>query len=113
MTTNSTISAEGPSQTTVNAPNVGVTTATPITITGTVMDVSAGTKDYRQVARFPNGVPVASDASESQWMEYVYMQKAAPTSNFTGVPVTLYVLDSNNNFGRSAQQPLTFSATIH
>jgi outer membrane protein assembly factor BamB len=88
---------QGPSQTTVNAPNVGVTTATPITITGTVMDVSAGTKQYPQVARFPNGLPVASDASESQWMEYVYMQKAKPTSNFTGVPVTLYVLDSNNN----------------
>jgi hypothetical protein len=30
-------------------------------------------------------------------MEYVYMQKAEPT-NFTGVPVTLYVLDSNNNY---------------
>ena len=89
---------QGPSQTTVNAPSVGVTTATPITITGSVMDVSAGTKDYRQVARFPNGVPVASDASESNWMEYVYMQKPRPTNNFTGVPVTLYVLDSNNNY---------------
>jgi outer membrane protein assembly factor BamB len=88
---------QGPTQTTVNAPSVGVTTAAPITITGTVMDVSAGTKDYRQVARFPNGVPVASDASESNWMEYVYMQKAKPT-NFTGVTVTLYVLDNNNNY---------------
>ena len=89
---------QGPSQTTVNAPSVGVTTATPITITGSVMDVSAGTKQYPQVARFPNGVPVASDVSESNWMEYVYMQKAEPTNNFTGVPVTLYVLDSNNNY---------------
>ena len=51
-----------------------------------------------ELARFPNGVPAASDASESQWMEYVYMQKAKPTSNFTGVPVALYVLDSNNNY---------------
>ncbi len=90
---------QGPTQLTVNAPNVGVTTSAPITITGTVMDVSYGaTHDYRTVARFPNGVPVASDASESQWMEYVYMQHPAPTRNFTGVPVTLYVLDSNNNY---------------
>jgi outer membrane protein assembly factor BamB len=87
----------GPSQTTVNAPNLGVTTATPITITGTVMDVSAGTKQNEQATRFPNGVPVASDASESQWMEYVYMQKARP-ADFTGVPVTFSVLDSNGNY---------------
>lgn len=88
---------QGPSQTTVNAPDIGVTTATPITITGTVMDVSPGTKQTEQAADFPNGVPCASDASESQWMEYVYMQQPEPT-NFTGVQVTLYVLDSNNNY---------------
>ena len=32
----------GPSKTTVIAPSVGVTTATPVTITGTVTDISAG-----------------------------------------------------------------------
>ncbi len=88
---------QGPSQTTVNAPDMGVTTATPITITGSVMDISAGTKQNQQAADFPNGVPVVSDASESQWMQYVYMQQPEPT-NITGVPVTLYVLDSNNNY---------------
>jgi outer membrane protein assembly factor BamB len=88
---------QGPSKTTVTAPNLGVTTATPITITGSVTDVSAGTKQHVQAAMFPNGVPVASDASESQWMEYIYMQKPKPT-DFTGVTVTLYVLDSNNNY---------------
>jgi hypothetical protein len=30
-------------------------------------------------------------------MEYVYQQQPEPT-NVTGVPVTLYVLDSNNNY---------------
>ena len=30
-------------------------------------------------------------------MSYVYQQQAAPT-NFTGVPVNLYVLDSNHNY---------------
>src|SRR5665647_673890 len=88
---------QGPSQTTVTAPNVGVTTATPVTIAGTVTDISAGTKQNEQAARFPLGVPVVSDASQSAWMEYVYMQKPLPT-NVTGVPVAITVIDSNNNF---------------
>ena len=87
----------GPSQTTVTAPDIGVTTATPVTITGKVIDISPGTQQTEQKADFPNGVPVASDASESQWMNYIYMQKPVPT-NFTGVPVTIYVLDSNGNY---------------
>ncbi len=88
---------QGPSKTTVNAPDIGATTATPITITGSVTDISAGTTQAQQAADFPNGVPCVSDASQSQWMEYVYMQQPEPT-NVTGVPVTLYVLDSNNNY---------------
>jgi hypothetical protein len=87
---------QGPSQTTVTAPSVGVTTATPVTISGTVMDISAGTKQNEQAADFPNGVPCVSDASQSAWMEYVYMQKPMPT-NATGVPVTISVIDSNAN----------------
>ena len=88
---------QGPSKTTVTAPNIGATTATPIMITGTVTDISAGTKQNQQAADFPNGVPCVSDASQSQWMEYVYMQKPKPT-NVTGVPVTLSVIDSNGNY---------------
>jgi hypothetical protein len=65
-------------------------------IKGKVMDVSAGTKQTEQAADFPNGVPCASDASMSAWMGYVYQQQAKPT-DFTGVPVTLSVLDSNGN----------------
>jgi hypothetical protein len=60
------------------------------------MDVSAGTKQDEQAADFPNGVPVASDASMKDWMGYVYQQQPLPT-NFTGVPVQISVLDSNNN----------------
>jgi hypothetical protein len=86
----------GPSATTVTAPNVGVTTATPITISGTVLDVSAGTQQTEQKADFPYGVPVASDASMTQWMGYVYQQQPEPT-NFTGVQVQLAVFDSNGN----------------
>jgi hypothetical protein len=86
----------GPSATTVTAPNVGVTTATPITISGTVLDVSAGTQQTEQKGDFPYGVPVSSDASMTQWMGYVYQQQPEPT-NFTGVQVQLAVLDSNGN----------------
>jgi hypothetical protein len=32
-----------------------------------------------------------------QWMGYVYQQQPLPT-NFTGVPVTISVLDSNGNY---------------
>ena len=87
---------KGPSQTTVAAPNVGVTTATGITISGTVMDTSAGTKQAEQAADFPNGIPCVSDASESAWMEYVYEQQPRPT-NVTGVQVQISIKDSNDN----------------
>jgi hypothetical protein len=86
----------GPSATTVSAPDVAVPFGTPVVIKGTVMDVSAGTKQTEQAADFPNGVPCASDASMSAWMSYVYQQQAKPT-DFTGVPVTISVLDSNGN----------------
>jgi hypothetical protein len=88
---------KGPSAITVTAPSVGVTTSTPITISGTVTDISAGTKQEAQAANFPYGVPAVSDDSQTGWMEYVYMQQPCP-SNVTGVPVTLSVLDSNGNY---------------
>jgi len=86
----------GPSETTVSTPQVGITTATPITITGLVTDISAGTTQTEQTADFPHGVPCASDASMQAWMGYVYQQQPEPT-NFVGVQVTLSVTDSNNN----------------
>ncbi len=88
---------KGPSATTVMAPDVGVTTATPITITGTVTDVSAGTQQAAVAANFPHGLPCVSDASMSHWMEYVYEQQQMPTGA-TGVPVTINVVDSNGNY---------------
>jgi hypothetical protein len=86
----------GPSQTTVNAPNAGLASGQPVVIRGTVIDVSAGTKQNEQASDFPNGVPVCSDASMGAWMGYVYQQQPMPT-NFTGVPVTISVTDSNHN----------------
>jgi hypothetical protein len=89
--------AQGPTKMTVTAPDVGVTTATPVTIRGTIVDISAGTKQEAQAANFPNGVPCVSDASQSAWMEYVYMQQPAP-NDATGVPISISVLDANGNF---------------
>ncbi len=87
----------GPSVTTVTAPNAGLASGQSAVISGTVMDVSAGTTQTQVAADFAKGVPVSSEASMSDWMGYVYQQQPMPT-NFTGVPVTLSVLDSNGNF---------------
>ena len=86
----------GPSATTVSAPHAGLAFGQSVVISGTVMDISAGTEQDQQAADFPNGVPCASDASMKDWMGYVYQQKPLPT-NFIGVPVTIAVLDSNGN----------------
>jgi hypothetical protein len=87
----------GPTAITVDAPSTGVTTSAPVTIRGTLTDISAGSKQEAVAANFPNGLPCVSDASMTQWMEYVYQQQPCPT-NVTGVPVTLSVLDSNGNY---------------
>jgi hypothetical protein len=88
---------QGPSATTVQAPQTAITAGTNVVIQGTVMDISAGTQQTEQKADFPYGVPCASDASMSDWMGYVYQQQPMPT-NFTGVTVTLTAIDPNGNF---------------
>jgi outer membrane protein assembly factor BamB len=88
---------KGPSATTINTPDSGITLGSFITIKGTVNDISPGTSTDFMKMRFPNGVPAVSDASMSAWMLYVYKQFAQPT-NTTGVTVVLSVMDSNGNF---------------
>jgi hypothetical protein len=88
---------KGPSQTTILAPQVGVSTATPITITGRVTDIAEGSKRHDVAANFPNGVPCVSDASQSKFMEYVYQQQPIPM-DATGVDVTISVIDDNGNY---------------
>ena len=61
------------------------------------MDISAGTTQSAVAKNFPYGLPCVSDASQSHWMEYVYQQQPFP-SGTVGVPVTLSVIDANNNF---------------
>jgi hypothetical protein len=87
---------KGPSATTISAsPKVSIYGGS-VLIEGSVIDTAAGTKQKEQAARFPNGVPAVSDASMSDWMEYVYMQKPKPT-NTTGVEVVFETQDPNGN----------------
>jgi outer membrane protein assembly factor BamB len=88
---------KGPTQITVNAPTVGVTTKSPIRITGTITDVSAGIAQSEVAKNFPNGVPCVSDASQSKFMEHVYQDQPTPTDT-TGVPIVFYVVDANGNY---------------
>jgi hypothetical protein len=87
---------KGPSALTVDAPLSSFDLGRSVIIRGTVTDISAGTKQDEQAARFPNGVPAMSDQSQGAWMEYVYMQKPKPT-DATGVPVSIDVVDANGN----------------
>ncbi len=87
---------KGPSATSVMIEDDVVTHGAKVLVKGFVVDVSAGTKQAEQAARFPYGVPAVSDASMGEWMEYVYMQKPKP-SDVTGVEVVITVLDPNGN----------------
>ncbi len=87
---------KGPSQTTVTAPNTEIALGSKVLIQGKVTDIASGTKQNEQIARFPDGVPVVSDASMGVWMEYVYMQKPKP-ADITGVTVKLTAIDSTGH----------------
>jgi len=89
--------AKGPTSVTVNAPSVGVSTATPIRITGTVTDISAGVSQSEVAKNYPNGLPCVSDASQSHFMEHVYQDQPMP-NDITGVQITLAVVDGNGNY---------------
>jgi outer membrane protein assembly factor BamB len=88
---------KGPSAMTVTAPDAGVSTNSAVMIRGTITDVSPGTTDANIATRFPNGVPVVSDESQSDWMLYVYKQFEQPASA-TGVPVSIDAVDPNGNY---------------
>ncbi|MCW4022047.1 MAG: PQQ-binding-like beta-propeller repeat protein [Candidatus Bathyarchaeota archaeon] len=88
---------KGASATTVQANPQVMTQGNSVMITGTVMDVSPGTKDEAIKLRFPNGVAAVSDADMTDWMLYVYNQFARP-ADAAGVQVTIEVVDGNNNY---------------
>jgi hypothetical protein len=86
----------GPSAVTVNAPDISAPFGTAVVIKGSVTDISPGLQDDAIKLRFPNGVAAVSDDSQAEWMKYVWMQFPKP-ENCEGVPVTLSVVDANNN----------------
>ena len=88
---------KGPTTMTASAGPKVTTEGSSVVVEGTVMDVSPGTASTEIALRFRNGVPAVSDASQSQWMLYVYKQFEQPT-NASGVPVTIQVVDANGNF---------------
>ncbi len=83
---------KGPSSTTVSAPQTGITAGASAIISGTVLDQSPAKP----------GVAAVSKESMTAYMEYLHMQK--PIDGFyhnvtvTGVPVSIDVVDPNNNF---------------
>jgi len=103
--------AKGQTKTTINAPQIGVTTSTAVTITGTITDTSPGASQTAVVANFPNGLPCVSEESMSHFMEAVYEQCPMP-DNLTGVAVTLSVVDDNGNFREIGTTTSTPSGTF-
>jgi len=92
---------QGPSVMTVEAPMTSTALGDSLVIRGTVKDGAPGLTVPALAVRFPQGVAAVSDASQSEWMRYVWMQFPQP-SNATGVPVDIYVIDSNNNYRQIA-----------
>ena len=88
---------KGPSQTTVSIQN-DVAYGDSVSIKGSVLDISAGTKTSDIAPRFPNGVPAIADANMTAWMEYVYQQRLPKPTDVKGVPVTIDVVDANGNY---------------
>lgn len=88
---------KGPTKVTVSAPQASIDSGRSLVISGTISDISAGTKQDAVAMNFPNGLPCVSDDSMKFWMEYVYMQQDRPT-NATGVPIVLSVVDANGNY---------------
>jgi hypothetical protein len=87
---------KGASATTVAASPKISTNGDKVLVEGYVTDIAPGTKAYDVAARFPQGVPAVSDASMTDWMQYVYMQYPRPT-DATGVTVVISVVDPNGN----------------
>jgi hypothetical protein len=77
---------KGPSQTTVQAPQIAITAGQKAVITGTVTDQTP-----EQL-----GTPCISDKSMGAWMSYKYLQSPMP-ADLTGVPVSIDAIDPNGN----------------
>jgi hypothetical protein len=90
---------KGPTTTTLTAGPKTSALGTTVVLEGSVMDISAGSKQAGVVERFPNGIPCAADSMMDEWMSYVYMQQVRPSmETFMGVDVRITGYDPNGNF---------------
>lgn len=87
---------KGPSSLTVDAPLSGVAQGQSLVIQGKVLDQSPGAKNLISAGKFSE-VPAVSDASQGEYMGYLYMQKPMP-ANATGVNVSIDAIAPNNEF---------------
>ncbi len=78
---------KGTTETTVSTQNDVIAKGSSIVLKGTVIDTSSAQK----------GTAAISDASMTDWMQYLHMQQPKPT-NAKGVPVHLTAIDPNGNF---------------
>jgi hypothetical protein len=101
---------KGPSQMTVKGPETTIPLGEEVLITGTVSDVSPGTKQLEQASRFPNGVPAIADEDQEDFMEYVYQQQPIP-EDAEGVEVILTTIDPNGNFYEVGRTSSSISGT--
>jgi hypothetical protein len=88
---------KGPSATSVTAGPKSIVQGNSVVIEGMVTDLSPGTSTLELAARFPNGVPAISDADQSAWMEYLYMDQEKPVTA-SGVEIKFATLDPNGNY---------------
>ena len=103
---------KGPSALTVTLGEDFTAPGTPVMIKGTIMDQTPtgrhNTNDdldlkamggdlSEGVVPVLKGTPCMSDDSMGAWMDYKYKQQIKP-SNATGVPISIDVIDPNNNF---------------
>jgi outer membrane protein assembly factor BamB len=102
---------KGPSQTTVKGPETTIPLGEEVLITGTVTDVSPGTKQLEQASRFPNGVPAVADEDQEDFMEYLYEQQPFP-EDAEGVEVVLTTIDPNGNFYELGRTTSSISGTF-
>jgi hypothetical protein len=89
---------QGPSATTVSAPQIVPPLGSTVELTGTVTDQSQyGRRNINgDIDRVLKGTPAINDASMDAWMEYMFHQRPMPT-NATGVSVSLDTIDPNGN----------------
>ena len=92
---------KGSTETTATVQNDIIPVDSTALIKGSVMDISAGSKQDGVVQRFPNGIPAVADEDMREWMEYVYMQQRHPRDTLgrdvRGVTVNITAMDPNNN----------------